>query len=844
MERVPAMTMHRRCEPIFATSPHRVMMRILFRYIDLCARRPVLLTLLLAGTIGLSVWTAKRIRVDPDISALLPDDSPDRAALKILQARTKPSQPLILLAASSDTSLNRKVAAKLADAVTDWPETRFAIARRDPASLWERRLLFAPAESIDAISESIDERVRWERCQALPGCFTLDEAPVVPDEDAVRESIISSPETAMLLHLLGGRVPGPAGSTGQHEQDASGDLCTPDGNLCAVEASIEGDPANLAFADTILARVDALFAQVRPANVPADLRLVVSGAYRNAPIARRMTTEDLKRASIVTGVLMFTLLLVWYRSIRALLFLNVPLMVGLTWTAGFVAVVDHDLNILTAFTLGILGGLGVEYGIHILAHWRTTTMASRDPAENRRQALLGFRDTILHLGGSMVIAVVTTASGFLSLVVARFRGFSEMGALAAVGVLLTLSAFIVVLPIMARWFGFFSASTARAEGQVDVQSRPLAIPPRLASVVAMAGVAIGIGFGLVGRGVGFERDFRKLQPAEISHGLPSGSALRGSTRRAVFMLGESQADLEIAATALRTEGPGPLGDAKLPWILTARSFVPADQPTRLEAVARLRKVIDRALRSADEKSSAQLNKLRALALVSTPIEASQMPPWVRDWLFERNGRFGTIGLIYTELSGSDAGAMQILHERMAQWRKRFPKIVFASAVAQLGEVIPGLAADAPMVFTLALAGLALSTLLVSRSWRRTLLVLIPLGLATAIGLGIMALFGLKVNLYNLIVFPLFLGISIDGSVYVVWAFEKGVPLRSELTSKIGAISISTLTNMSGFAGMLVARNPGIASLGKTALIMLGSAMVVNVLWLPCLMLTVGRSRKT
>jgi len=704
-------------------------------------------------------------------------------------------------------------------------------------------LLFAPAKSIDAISESIDERVRWERCQALPGCVTLDEAPSVPDEDSVRESLKSSPETAMLLHMLGGSGVESEGSKRRHEQDASGELCTPDGTLCAVEASIEGDPSNLAFADTILARVDALFAEVRPVNAPADLRLVVSGAYRNAPIARRMTTEDLKRASIVTGVLMFTLLLVWYRSIRVLLFLNVPLMVGLAWTAGFVAVVDHDLNILTAFTLGVLGGLGIEYGIHILAHWRLNTTASRDPVENRRLALLGFRDTIRHLGGSMAIAVVTTASGFLSLVVARFRGFSEMGALAAVGVMLTLLAFIVVLPVMARWFGFFSPSRAKADVQNKVQSRPLAIPPRRAAAVAIVGVAIGIGFGLVGRGVGFELDFRKLQPPEISHGLPSGTALRGSTRRTVFMLGESQEDLEIAATALRIEGPGPLGDAKQPWILTARSFVPADQPTRLAAVARLRQVIDRALRDADEKSSTQLNKLRLLASVSTPIEANQMPPWVRDWLFERNGRFGTIGLIYTELSGSDAGEMQILHERMEQWRNRFPKIVFASAVAQLGEVIPGLAADAPMVFTLALAGLALSTLLVSRSWRRTLLVLIPLGLATGIGLGTMAFFDLKVNLYNLIVFPLFLGISIDGSVYVVWAFEKGVPLRSELASKVGAISISTFANMSGFAGMLVARNPGIASLGKTALIMLGSALVVNILWLPCLMLTVGRSRE-
>ena len=813
--------------------------RILDRYLNLCARRPLLVSLVVAGSLLGCVWIAQRVRVTPEIAALLPRESPDQRALEVLKRRTQVSQPLLLLVSSQDTDLNRRLATKLAEAVGSWPETTFAIARRDPAQLWERRLLFVPAEAISSLADAIEERVRWEHCQALPGCFSLsDDPPPVPDENALRELLKADPATAILMHLLG--EVDSSRSVGR-KLNRRGELCTPDGTLCAVEAILDGDPNNLSFADMVLARVENLFARVRPSDAPADLRLVVSGAYRNAPTARRMTTEDLQRASAVSTVLMIGLLLVWYRSWRTIAYLFLPLVSGLVWAAGFVALIDPELNVLTAFTLGILGGLGVEYGIHILTHWRTVGAYSRDPSQNRRMALEGLRETLLVLGGSMGIAVVTTASGFLALAVARFRGFSEMAILAAGGVVLTLFAFVLVLPIMARVFGFRARENPEPRTSITAHSPGnWSISRRLAISIVTGGGLIGLVLGFSGTTIGFERDFRKLQPAEIAHGLPSNQALRGSSRRAVYMLGDSHEHVEAVARVLREEGPGPLGERDEPWILTARSFVPGDQPRKLAAAERLHTVVRRALRRAEGKAAAQLTKLLELSSVTDTIHPSMLPPWIRGWLFERDGRFGTVGIIYTDLSGSDAGAMQVLHERIETWRERFPGVVFASAVAQLGEVIPGLVADAPLVLGLALAGLILSTWIVSRSWRRTLLVLVPLGLATAIGLGVMTALGIKVSLYNLIVFPLFLGISIDGAVYVVWAFDKGIPQRAELMSKFGAIMISTLTNMTGFAGMLIARNPGITSLGVTALIMLGAALVVNVAWLPSLMLLVAK----
>jgi predicted RND superfamily exporter protein len=209
-----------------------------------------------------------------------------------------------------------------------------------------------------------------------------------------------------------------------------------------------------------------------------------------------------------------------------------------------------------------------------------------------------------------------------------------------------------------------------------------------------------------------------------------------------------------------------------------------------------------------------------------------MPTWVRDWLVEKDGRFGTFGVLYTRLSGSDARQMELLSERLEQWRQRFPGLRFASPVAQLGEVTPRLRKEAPSIVGLALLGVLLATFLVGRSLRRTVTILLPLVGTLAIALGLMALFKIHVNLYNMLVFPLAFGIGVDGAVYVAWALSS--PSENRLPAAARAVLGSTLTTMAGFGSLMVSSNPGLYSIGLLALLMLGISLVANLVWLPAL----------
>jgi predicted RND superfamily exporter protein len=210
----------------------------------------------------------------------------------------------------------------------------------------------------------------------------------------------------------------------------------------------------------------------------------------------------------------------------------------------------------------------------------------------------------------------------------------------------------------------------------------------------------------------------------------------------------------------------------------------------------------------------------------------KMPTWVQVWLVEKDGRFGTFGVLYTKLSGSDARQMEALSNRLEQWRHRFAGLRFASPVAQLGEVTPRLRKEASSIVGLALLGVLIATFLVGRSLRRTVTVLLPLVVTMAIALGLMALSQIHVNLYNMLVFPLAFGIGVDGAVYVAWALSS--PSEGRLPTAARAVFGSTLTTTAGFGSLMVSSNPGLHSIGMLAVLVLGISLAANLVWLPAL----------
>lgn len=805
------------------------------------------------------------LRVNPRVEALLPAEAPSIEALNELKRRLPDgTTPLYLLVSSPDIELSRRLAKQLHERVLTWEETRWSMYKREPGAFLNKRLLFLSPEDLEDLNDQISERVRWEECEKLPGCANLDdEAPELPTEADLQAMFEKNPDVRALVSLFGNETKAFASAPSAPSETAPsdtapsktapsktapsdkatetpateaggeiGELCDQERGVCAVQVALYGDADNLEFATQIYERSERLFDEVRPEGAPAQLRMAVSGQFRDLPLTKRAITEDLGKTTLISLSLILGLVLLQFRGLRGPLMLIGTALIGILWTAGGLGLVHPELNLISAFTLAVLAGVGLDFGVHLLTHYCREREAGVPAA-------VAMTDTLQGLMPSLLVAAFTTACGFGALYAASFRGFSEMGPIAAAGVVVSLLAFLLLLPPLVALLDNDAASPSLALRRYKVNPWPF-IKAR-ATLITSLGIVLTIGGGWIGKDVGFEYNFRKLRAEGGGHGIDWASSMHGTTRSSVYMLADDSEHLQEAAKQLRASRPTELLNTDGPFLVIPSAFIPAQQEARLAAIGQLKDTLANARERADGALQERIDALEPLVNVTQPLAVEELPRWMRDWLIEKDGRFGTLGVLYTDLSGANARHMELLARHMHEWRQRFPQVRFASSVALLGEVTPQLRAEAPTILGLALLGIIVATLVAGRSLRRTLVVMLPLVMMIGVGLGIMVWLDWHINLYNMLVFPLAFGVGVDGAVYVAWAMT-GAGSGERLMSAARAVLGSTLTTMAGFGALMVSTNPGLASIGQLSVLLLGLALLANLLWLPCLMWVGRRSR--
>jgi hypothetical protein len=369
--------------------------------------------------------------------------------------------------------------------------------------------------------------------------------------------------------------------------------------------------------------------------------------------------------------------------------------------------------------------------------------------------------------------------------------------------------------------------------------RPLSLGRRAAQVVVSVGLVISIGLGLLaggafGEGVSLETTTDSLQPTDVRHGIPMREAFGGTTKTNVVLLAESPEALQAALADLRTRDDDgvPLSEA---LFLTPDTFFPTGLDARMAAIERIADVTGRMIRSSENPSSG-LRRVHELAAGTTPLVLDDMPEWLRELLVERDGSFGRIAVVFLRMRGSDSDEMAKLTDAMNAWRRAHPDVAFGSSHALLGEVLPTLRHDSPRMMGLAILGVLLTLGLLARPLRRGLVVLIALAAAFACTAGLMVLFDLRVNMFNLLVLPVGFGIAIDGAIYVAWHLRGDGPAAR---STFRAVLFSTLTTLTAFGALVVAHHPGLESIGWLAILAMTCGTTINLVWLPALMTVLG-----
>jgi predicted RND superfamily exporter protein len=122
--------------------------------------------------------------------------------------------------------------------------------------------------------------------------------------------------------------------------------------------------------------------------------------------------------------------------------------------------------------------------------------------------------------------------------------------------------------------------------------------------------------------------------------------------------------------------------------------------------------------------------------------------------------------------------------------------------------------------------------IVLRDWKDTLLVLVPIALASLLTAALTVVIGMPFNYANIIALPLLVGMGVDNGIHVVHRMRGEDVAHLFDTSTMRAVLASALTTVASFGNLAFSSHVGTASMGILLALGLAASMAATLIVLP------------
>jgi hypothetical protein len=846
--------------------------------IDHCTRHAIQVIAVAALLCLVSgVYAARQFTIDADVNKLISKELPWRQREAAFDKFFPPKEETVLVVLDAPTSeLATEATAALIHKLSEQKQFFHAIVEAGGGPFFQQNgLLFVPAQQVAELTKKLGEA-----------------KPVI--QALAQDSNLRGLTTALNYGLIGVRM--------NHYP-----LDNLTGTLSMVADTFEGVIADQRASFSWRAMLNGRpptpdegrrFIQIRPvldfaALTPGKMAtdairkaatdLSLGGLYGatirlTGPVA--ISDEEyatLQEGALVNtiGTIMVVLTILWLalRSSRIILAVFISLIVGLSVTAAIGLAIVGAFNLISVAFFVLFVGLGVDFGIQFSVRYR----AERHEDDDLHQALL---KTAKYVGAPLTLAATATAAGFLAFLPTDYKGLSELGLLAGLGMIFAFLTSITLIPAL--------LSVLRPPGEPEEMGYKALAPldrfmeRRRIPVIIGTGLAVAAGLPLL---YWLQFDFNPLN-------------LRNPNVESVATFLDLRSDPNIGANSIYVLTPNrdaALADvaklSKVPEVIavkTIESFIPSDQPPKLAAIRQLDTVLASALRPDPSKKpptdadtvtalKAAVDALRQAAGTQSGPGAVAAKRLADDLAKLADGdealrmraqaaMVAPLNVALDELRSylrAEAVSLETLPAEIARgwvtqdgrWKveilpkgdpndnetlRHFARAVQDVEPNAIGGPISILESGRTVVRAFFVAGLwALGSItillwIVLRRFGDVLLTLVPLLMAGVVTLELMVLLGMKLNFANIIALPLLLGVGVAFKIYYIMAWRAGQTdlLQSSLTR---AVMYSALTTATAFGSLWLSSHPGTSSMGKLMALALVTTMAAAVLFQPVLM---------
>ncbi|MEK9747408.1 MAG: MMPL family transporter [Pseudomonadales bacterium] len=646
------------------------------------------------------------------------------------------------------------------------------------------------------------------------------------------------------------------------------------------------DPDQTSFTELIVVQgIQKLDQPLPNAEIVASLESLIAPFVKAGEVEIALTGEvvlaheeigaalsGIEIAGLLSLILLLLILGLGLRSWPLITIIFVKLLLGTSLTLGLATMIVGSFNTLSMLFVVMFFGLGIDFSVHYVLR------AMAEGRIDRASLSHAFRDT----SPALALCTVTSAIAFLSFVPTSYRGLAELGLISACGMVIALLLTLFFIPSACLYW------TQRQQPRHPARSQQGAKTGFWPTQVIAQGILIGAPLLLaLSMAMNFNYSVLSMRDADS----PAMRALvklqeagLGTDYSIQLLAGNTEeADrlrhlLEQKATVASVTTPGDLvpseGEAKAGVLadletkyLDIEILAPTQSdPSETQAANQMVKdYVSESLLGLDQDEAAPLVRLlsviaqyeqlpsqraaleqtfrarlegelaKLLAMLGArPPSLESLPSTFRSRLISpHDEHLLTISpsIALTDRTRSDRFVADVRSVRaeaagrtMVEWG--------------IGQVVVDAFAQA-IVTTLFIVLLLL--FLYFRRLTPVLLVMMPIGLTMIYTLGIAQTMGLSLNMANILMIPLVIGLGVDTGIHLVHRYENPSTSRAtEATHR--AVIISGLTTCGTFFSLSFSPHGGAASIGLLLTLAISMLLIISLSVLPFLLKSLGHPR--
>lgn len=816
--------------------------------LDRLLRRP---RTLLVVTLLLSLLVSpllRRLNLNGDLLDLLPRSSKAAQAFAEYSKHMVASQELVVLVTCSDSNTLIDFAERYSQELTKLPDVAQVTHRISGQSLRYLRdhlLLLLDDNDIAELGRRLEPAALDRRAAELRGLLSA------PGGSAMAPILTADPLD--LVSLVTRRM-----GAGLKVDASSGYLRTADGKALLIKVRPRFTPLEWARDEKLVADARAL-AHTLGADVSESSfengqrpKVAFTGAYAFPPYFRMWIEKDMSLSTVLSVGAVLVLFAMFFRSLRILPWVLLPLLLAGVWTATVAAFLFGRISGVSLAFATILIAIGIDLPIQLYSRLREELAAAE---ANGRTTAEAVRHATVTMAGASVVATLGPAAVFFSCGLSDFGGLNQLGVLAGVGLLLNCLAMLTVFPALlltvpARYWHRPQRNLSPRHSLVIGLGTAIAKHPRPILLLALALLLLALPQA---SRVRVAHDLLSIDLGEM----PPARAQTEISRR----FGEQQ---RFLVTLVESSDPDDALYRAEHWQKEAARLTANSQLVGFEAIGTLAP----SLRTQQQRRL-KLAELQLPQAAKRLVDALEHAGFDSAAFADFNHLLGQDplqlpSLHLKELADSELGFLVRSHVSDIpgpQARRMVALFLFAPADQRLTETVAYLQRQAdgalggkitgmPLLeaqlqhllerdlLRITVASLLLVTLLLVVYYRRLrplLAVLLPLSLAWVLFGAALVWLGIPLHLYNLLSVPLVIGYGIDDHIFLVHRFQTGRDIGVALATAGRAIVLTTLSTVAGFLALLIAHFPGLRQFGLSGALAVVLCLVAALLVLPALL---------